>query len=144
MKAIYLILICVFMGVVGQLLLKKGVTQIGQISLSGSPLKFFKVFTNPFVVLGFLGYGLSSFLWLVVISRVPLSYAYPMISISYVLVVLLSSILYKENVNLMRWGGVVLISLGVILISQSQENKKHLSDPQAKIQTSLKINNKNE
>lgn len=120
MKPIYLILVCVAIGVLGQLLLKKGVTDIGELNLTTTPFKIIKVLLNPFVFFGFLSYGLSSILWLIVISKVPLSYAYPMISLSYILVVFLSSVLYKENINLIRWGGVILISLGVILISQSQ------------------------
>jgi len=62
---------------------------------------------------------LSSFFWLVAISRVELSYAYPMISISYVLVVFLSWLIFKEEVGPVRWLGVAIIIFGVYLISRS-------------------------
>ncbi|MCM8778968.1 MAG: EamA family transporter [Candidatus Omnitrophica bacterium] len=114
MGSFYLILVSVGLGVLGQIFLKQGMLGFGG--------NFFKLFPHiiqsPFVLLGFLFYFLSSLIWLIVLSRVELSYAYPMISLGYVFIVFLSWIIFKENVSFLRWLGVILISLGVILIGK--------------------------
>lgn len=72
---------------------------------------------QPYVLLGLMLYVLSTFTWLVLLSKVRLSVAYPMISISYIFVVVLSAVLLKENV---AWSnaipGLLLISGGVTFI----------------------------
>lgn len=114
-----LILICISLGIVGQLSLKHGINQVGLITFNKFVPMVIKAFLNPYVLSGFILYGTSSILWLVVISRVPLSFAYPLVSISYIVIVFFSWFLFKENVTLIRWLGVFLISLGVSLIAQS-------------------------
>jgi multidrug transporter EmrE-like cation transporter len=66
-----------------------------------------------------LCFGVSSVFWLVILSRIDLSYAYPMVSIGYIAVVLFSYFVFKENVSLIRWIGVITICAGVFLISRS-------------------------
>ncbi len=58
-------------------------------------------------------------IWTVVLSKLDLSLAYPMVSMSYVLVVFLSWLILKEPVNVMRIAGLVVICGGVLLISRS-------------------------
>lgn len=121
MKPIYLIFIGIGFAVVGQMFMKQGMTgyQIG--TLTGTSLipQLLKMIFRPFVFIGFALYLISSFFWLVAISKVPLSYAYPLISISYAFVVFLSWIIFKEQVGLLRWLGVAVIIFGVYLISRS-------------------------
>lgn len=121
MKNIELILMSILFAITGELLLKKGMLVIGSISLNIIEIipNLFKMFTNPYIIAGFFIYGTSAYLWLVVLSRVDLSLAYPMISLGYVLVALMSLILFKENVSLMRWAGIFVICLGVFLISRA-------------------------
>jgi uncharacterized membrane protein len=71
------------------------------------------------VLLGLCLYALSSCFWIVVISPGGwnLSYAYPMISISYVLVVLLSRLVFKESVVPLQWVGIIFMCSGLILVS---------------------------
>lgn len=109
------IIICVISIVTGQLLLKKGV---GTPSGKHIFLEFFKIFTTPIVILGFSIYLISAFLWLWILQRVDLSYAYPMLSLSYVFVVLFSKIFLKEHSSWIRWFGIVIICFGVFLISR--------------------------
>ena len=88
--AIIYILISVFGGAVGQILLKKGMTSLGPLTLSLDKLVtiIWKMVTNPFVFIGLGIYVLSVVFWLAALSRVDLSYAYPFASLSYVIMLL--------------------------------------------------------
>ena len=119
MHPFWILVIAVSFGVIGQLLLKQGLTQLGEYTLKTVLTHLPQIFSNLLVLGGFLCYLVSSILWIVVVSRVPLSYAYPMIGLGYVFVVLLSMIIFKEQVSLVRWIGVVTICLGVFLISRT-------------------------
>ncbi|PIU64768.1 MAG: 4-amino-4-deoxy-L-arabinose transferase [Armatimonadetes bacterium CG07_land_8_20_14_0_80_40_9] len=119
MRVLPLILTCISLGILGQLSLKKGLLIVGAISFNKLFPMLFKAFTNPYVLLGFSFYVISSILWLVVVSRAPLSYAYPLISIGYVIIVFLSWLIFKEDVPLVRWLGVAFICFGVCLVAQS-------------------------
>lgn len=117
MRFLLAVLICISLGVGGQLLLKIGVMQSGK---SESLLaNYIKMLFHPGIVLGGLFYLSSSFLWLLLLQRKHLSYLYPMVSLGYVLVVIASYFLFQENVSTIRWLGVGIICLGVILVSQS-------------------------
>ena len=78
-----LILLDVFLNVTGQLSLKYGMSKIGNFSLSLSTLPpvFLKAATNLHVLFGLLCYGLGFMVWLIVLSKAEVSYAYPLISL---------------------------------------------------------------
>lgn len=117
MKLICAVILCVLMGVVGQLLLKSGVG----IPDSNIPAweSYLKIFTSSSVLIGMLCYILSSLLWLLILQRAHLSFVYPMISLGYVLVVLASVIFFHETVSILRWTGVGVICIGVTLVASS-------------------------
>jgi multidrug transporter EmrE-like cation transporter len=71
---------------------------------------------NPWVLAGLGCYGLSAILWLSVLSRMPLSLAYPLVSVAIAAVVVLSAVLFGEPIPAPRAWGVVLIVIGVGLI----------------------------
>jgi drug/metabolite transporter (DMT)-like permease len=73
---------------------------------------------NPYVLAGVASYGFSTIFWLVLLSRVELSYAYPALSMGYVLITLVSALLLGEQVSAMRWAGVFVIVAGVILVTR--------------------------
>ncbi|OGC36221.1 hypothetical protein A2311_05730 [candidate division WOR-1 bacterium RIFOXYB2_FULL_48_7] len=114
-----LLVISVSLAVAGQLLMKKGMMIFGTFPASQLLFKIIPMILNPWVFLGFVCFGLSSLFWLVVLSRLPLSLVYPMVSFAYVLVALLSMFFFKESVTLVRWAGIFVIVAGVILISRS-------------------------
>ncbi len=120
-KNLFLILGAVLLGVIGQLSMKHGMSQVKIITSGVGELaaSLSKALMQPFVTAGFLLYGISALVWLMVLSRVELSYAYPMVSIGYVAVVILSRILFHEHVTGMRVLGIVVICAGVFLISRS-------------------------
>lgn len=115
-----LILVSILLGVGGQLSMKQGSNVVGSINFS-EPLQFLlSAFMNIYVVGGLFLYFLSSLIWIVVLSRVDLSFAYPLISIGYILVLLLSAFLFKEKVLPIHYGGVLLIVIGVFLITRGR------------------------
>jgi len=118
-KNFLMILFCVGTGALGQISMKHGMNAVGKINAAQVVQKMSTAFTNPFVLAGLFLYGISALVWMVVLSRVNLSYAYPMVSLGYVFVVLLSRYLFAEPVTMLRLVGTLVIGVGVILISQS-------------------------
>ncbi len=119
--AIFYLLISVLLGGTGQVLLKKGMLGLGPMTLSLDQLFniLWHLFTNPFVVAGLGIYACSTVFWLVALSRVTLSYAYPFASLSYVVMLLAAWQLFDENISLLRLAGSAVVALGVFLISRS-------------------------
>jgi len=119
--AVTYILISVLGGAIGQILLKKGMNTMGAMTLSISELGsiLWRIATNPFVVVGLFIYVISVIFWLVALSRVDLSYAYPFASLSYVIMLIASWWIFDENISLMRLIGTIIIGIGVWLISRS-------------------------
>jgi len=116
-----LILLDVFLNVTGQLSLKYGMSKIGNFSLSLSTLPpvFLKAATNLHVLFGLLCYGLGFMVWLIVLSKAEVSYAYPLISLGYVLTAILAWVLFGEALSEIRLVGILTICLGVFLIARN-------------------------
>jgi len=74
---------------------------------------------SPWVILGVAIYVAGTFFWLMVLSRVDLSFAYPMTSLSYLLIVLSSWYFLGESISPLRIIGVLTVIIGVSLIAQS-------------------------
>jgi multidrug transporter EmrE-like cation transporter len=117
MNHVALLLLAVGLGVVGQMVMKTGMNQVGQINALSLGM-FGRMFTNIYVLLGFAAYALSSVCYLMALSKLDLSFAYPMVGLGYVIVVFLSWVFLKEPVSLARWGGVILILGGAFLIGR--------------------------
>jgi drug/metabolite transporter (DMT)-like permease len=119
--AIVYILVAVVGSAVGQLLLKKGMSTMGPLTLT--PDQFFNIVwrigTNPWVVVGLFIYVFGTVFWLSALSRVDLSFAYPFASLSYIAMILGGWLLFSERIDLWRIAGSLVIMTGVILISQS-------------------------
>jgi len=120
-SSILLILFSISIAVAGQILLKIGINRIGMVNFSNlDALKqlFFGVIKSPLVISGLFLYVVSAAIWLVVLSAVDLSFAYPFIGFTYVMVLVLSKFILKEDVNPIRWAGALIITIGVIVISR--------------------------
>lgn len=113
----------VLVGTCAQLLMKQGVESMGGVHLGEGPLavEMIKIFTNPYVLAGLFAIGVSMLVWLHVLSRLELSFAYPFVSISYVVILVFGWLVFNEGVTLLRVAGVGGIGLGVVLISRSEE-----------------------
>jgi multidrug transporter EmrE-like cation transporter len=116
-----LITLDVFLNVAGQLSLKYGMSQIGNfsISLSTLPPVFLKAATNLNVLLGLVCYGLGFMVWLIVLAKAEVSYAYPLISLGYVFTAILARLMFGEAVSFTRMAGILVTCLGVFLIARS-------------------------
>lgn len=116
-----LIMVDVALNVVGQLSLKYGMSKLGNFALSWSTLPpvFVRAAFNPYVCLGLLCYGLGFLVWLVVLAKAEVSYAYPLISLGYVFTAILARLLIGETVTMTRMTGIMIICLGVFLVARS-------------------------
>ena len=119
--AVLYILMSVLGSALAQLLLKKGMNRMGVVTLSLDQLLSitWKMATNPYVLIGFVILVASTVVWLAGLSRVDLSYAYPLASISYVIILLASWIMFDEKITPNRLVGTFLIGIGVLFISRS-------------------------
>lgn len=103
----------------GQLLLKAGMDVLG----GGTGLGFGDlgtlvtgILTSWRLLLGLGLFGLSSVFWLLTLSRLNLSTAYPFVSFSYLLILAFSVLALGERPPLVTWGGAALIMVGIVLI----------------------------
>ena len=120
MPVIILILTAIFLAVIGQILVKKGLNSLGHIDFSSGLFRnYVKIFLSPAVLIGTFLYISSAFFWIYSLTKVDLSFAFPFLSLSYVLIILASWLLLGENIPLLRWIGVIVICIGVFLISRS-------------------------
>jgi multidrug transporter EmrE-like cation transporter len=120
-KYIPLILSGVLLNAFAQLLLKKGMLGIGYFEMHFE--NFFpmikKVIANYYILLGLGSYVISVAVWLLVLARVEVSYAYPFLSVGYVVVTLMGYFIFQENLSWLRVIAVAIIVVGVILLSRS-------------------------
>lgn len=122
MKDMLLIVFSVSLAALGQLLLKLGMVKVGRVSsLASAPSMILNALLNPIVLSGLAVFGISALSWLVVLSRVKLSIAYPMVSLGYVAVVFFSWLIFKESVKPITIMGCLAIAVGVFLISRGMQ-----------------------
>ena len=115
-----LLLFGVFLNASAQLFLKFGMDRIGEFSFTLAniwPIGW-KVATNYFVILGLMCYVISVVVWLMVLSRVPVGLAYPMVSIGYIVTAIAGYFLLGETLTATRVAGIFVIILGVYLVAK--------------------------
>lgn len=117
-----LLVVSVGFAVGGQLTLKSAMDRIGRIGSQevkavGDTVQ--KAISEPRLWVGLVLFGVSALFWLIVLSRVPLSLAYPFVGISYVVVVGVARFVFDEHVSALRWTGVAVVAIGIALIGLS-------------------------
>lgn len=116
-----LILLSVALAALAQMTLKHGMNQVaansGELQLNTNSLR--DVAGTLAVWGGLLLFGLSAFVWLAVLSRASLSFAYPFASLTYVLILLADRFVLHEEIPPLRWAGVFAIMLGIVLVAQT-------------------------
>lgn len=116
-----LILIAVILNTGSQLLLKAGMENIGHFEFSFA--KIFEVglqiILSPFILMGLSIYVVSFAVWLLVLSRVDVGLAYPMVSLGYVLNAITAYYLFGESLTLARLTGILIILIGVYVVARS-------------------------
>ena len=114
-----LILVAVALGVSGELLFKTGVGQVSNLDLSSAPgilSSVLAILSNPVILGGFICYGIGAVCWIFVLSRLDLSYAYPMYALMYAFIPIAAHFVLKEEIPAGRWIGILLIVTGVIVV----------------------------
>jgi drug/metabolite transporter (DMT)-like permease len=96
--------------------MKLGIQDINASMLTLNKSMIYLVITNHFLVCGVMLYFISFILWLYVLSGVRLNYAYPLISLSYPIVVVLSYFLLNEPISRELWIGIILILIGTWVV----------------------------
>ncbi len=121
MKTALYIAGCVTMLVAGQVLVKHGLNLKGGFSLSLASFwpEVSKLLTSGYIWLGAVVTISSGLLWMDVLSKKDLSFVYPLISLTYVISLAASALIFKEHISLLRWMGVVVICFGVYMVSRS-------------------------
>ena len=82
-----------------------------------------RVLISPFILSGLVLYGLATILWLFILTKVPLSVAYPIQSIAYILAVFGAYFFFQEEITLWKVIGIILIMAGVSFIGVSEFQK---------------------
>ncbi|HBS25528.1 MAG TPA: transporter [Gammaproteobacteria bacterium] len=120
-KFIPLILFTVLTNFGSQVLLKKGMTSIEQFAISADGvLKAIPtIIFNPYVIFGMILMVISMGTHLVVLSRVDISFAYPFLGLSFVLITVYGHYALGEPINAFKIMGVLLIVSGVALVAKS-------------------------
>ena len=111
----------VLLNAAAQLLLKAGTNVLGVLSLTRDtwPDTLLKMATQSYFALGIACYGVSVFVWILGLSRVPVSIAYPLLSVGYVINAIAAYYLFGEAVTLTRRHGIGFIVVGVTLVARS-------------------------
>jgi len=110
----------VLLNAAAQLLLKAGTNVLGVITLTRDHWMetFGRMATQGYFITGVILYGVSLIVWIMGLSRVPVSVAYPMLSLGYVVNAIAAHYLFGEAVTTTRWLGIGCIIVGVWLVAR--------------------------
>lgn len=116
-----LVLTGVLLNAAAQLLLKAGTNAVGHFEFHyGNIVPVgWKLATEPHILTGMVCYVVSLVVWLMALSRVQVSIAYPMLSIGYVVNAVVAYMWLGEDVGFMRMLGIGVIVLGVVIVGKS-------------------------
>lgn len=112
----------VLLSALSQVLLKSGMVSDGvrRAIEEGNPLPIIAtVATTPSILLGFMCFGVSVLMWLIVLAGTPLSTAYPFVALGIALTVAAGAIFFAEPLSIQKIVGVALIILGIVTVSSA-------------------------
>ncbi len=114
-----LALLAILIASVGQILLKYGITQyqntVGEVHIQLKTIV--QLSLSPFVLSGLALYFFSAFVWILTLSRFQLSEAYPLLGLSYVIILVISHFFLGEPITTTKICGTALVILGIMLIA---------------------------
>ncbi|MBN69228.1 MAG: hypothetical protein CME32_08125 [Gimesia sp.] len=122
----FFILGTIFFTVYGQLILKWRIGRYGELpeSLSDRIQFLFRLLLDGYILSGFIAAFIASLFWMAAMTKFQLSYAYPFMSLAFVLVMFLSAFFFNEPVTLAKTLGLTLIVAGIIIGSQGVTSDK--------------------
>jgi multidrug transporter EmrE-like cation transporter len=116
-----LVLTGVLLNALAQILLKLGANRLGPDPFASRSLfdSTIAVFTQWPYLMGFTCYGFSLVIWIVALTKVPVTIAYPMLSIGYIVNALIARFWLGETLGLTGWFGIAFICFGVSLVART-------------------------
>ena len=120
MSQMTLIFTSIALGATGQVLLKAGANKLVNLNLSLSGLlpSIWELIKTPQIVIGMFCFAFSSLLWIKVLTKAELSFAYPLVSFSYVIVAIAAAIFFKEAITVNKVLGIAAIVIGVFILNR--------------------------
>ena len=121
-KVLITMSIAVLCGSIGDIFLKIGMEKIGPVSfgsLKGLLYIGIATFKSPTIILGIACLAAFFFLWLTLLSWADLSFVLPLTAMSYIVTPILCRIFLNEIITPLRWTGIVVIFIGVIMVTRS-------------------------
>ena len=121
MSALPFIAMGILLNVLAQVVIKMGMSRIGyfDVSIANAGSVTLQVIRSPLIIGGISCYVFSVVMWLVTLSRVDVSFAYPLTSLGYILTAFAGYYFLGENITTLRIVGIMVIILGVYLVSRS-------------------------
>ena len=123
MQHIPLILSSVILNAMAQIFIRQGMLKLGSVSFNMEQIwnMALSVFTNMYLLSGMFSYGISIILWMIVLSKVNVSLAYPFLSVGYVVTAVLAYLIFKEPLTVQKIFGIAIICLGVVILTYSKD-----------------------
>lgn len=120
MNQLTLIITSVVMGAIGQILLKAGANNLGEYNLDFTHVitSIWTIMKVPQILIGLVFFGSSFLLWVKVLTKAELSYAYPLVSFSYVIVAIGAAMFFNEPITPNKVMGIGAIVLGVFILNR--------------------------
>ena len=112
------VLMTVLLTVYGQLAIKWKALDAGTLPESGKILFLWQLLLNPWVISAYVAALLASLFWVAAMTKLPLSHAYPFMSLAFVLVMVASGMFFHESITPLKVAGILLIVLGIVVGSQ--------------------------
>ncbi|MDR2638588.1 MAG: EamA family transporter [Helicobacteraceae bacterium] len=120
MKDIWIILLSVLLNVAAQLLIRSGMLSIGNITIGDEFIKALpSMLLNYKLWLAMFSYVLSFAIWMVVLSKYEVSFAYPFIALGFALITICGYIFFNETISWLKILGIGLICLGVLCVGKT-------------------------
>jgi len=115
-RLLAILLTSITLGAVGQLMLRQVARVLTAPSQVGLWRWLLSVFTSPTILAAFVLFAVSALLWIAALRETPLTVAYPMVALSYIIIFVGSYFLFAEPITLTKLIGAVLVVAGIIVI----------------------------
>lgn len=111
-----LFLLSIVAGVSGQFFLKAGALKLGQLTSSNAISHVLGIATTPELLIGLGCYGIGAILYILLLTRVPLSVLAPAVALQYVFSIMLGKFIFNEEIPIIRLFGLAFIIAGVVML----------------------------
>jgi multidrug transporter EmrE-like cation transporter len=119
LQLLAIIVISVSMSAMAQVCLKLGSGHARATEQASTGGALAAMLTSPWVIAGLALYGLGAIVWLFVLSRAPLSLAYPFVGLGFIMTMAIGAFVLGEHITTTRVAGTLLIALGCVVVAQS-------------------------